>query len=272
MLKGASAVARQEIPPLMAKTLSADSDDLLKFLDREPLGSRASMDDDSDSDDDDSDDDEDDSSSGSSDDDDDSDDDDIDDDEDSSSGSSGDDDDDEDDDDSSSGSSDDDDDDFVLIDGVLVKLRGDGSIDDDQPNGLIQAGKGFKLRGDGSIDDSQPGGLRIVGTLKNDEIIGTGVTRESLIGRAGSDDFILGNRKDPFYEDSRKDLTYAILKDFSGDDEAILHGSRSDYKISSTKAGGVKGTGIFYKDDSGKDLIGLIAGKGNLSFGDLDFI
>lgn len=214
----------------MAPTLFANSDDLLKFLAPEPLGSRASMDDDRDDDDDD------------------------------------------DDDDSSSGSSNDDDDDFVLIDGVLVKLRGDGSIDDDQPNGLIQAGKGFKLRGDGTIDDSQPGGLRIVGTLKDDRIIGTGVNRETLIGRAGSDDFILGNLKAPFYLDSRKDRIYAILKDFSGDDEVVLHGSRSDYKISSTKTGGVKGTGIFYKDDNGKDLIGLIAGKGNLSSGSLDFI
>ena len=233
----------------MAKTFSLKSDDPLKFLSQEALSSRASMDDADDDSDDDTDDD-------------------------SSSGSSRDDDDDdeEDDDDSSSGSSPDDNDDFVLIDGVFVKLRGDGSVDDSQPNGLIRANGGFKLRGDGSIDDSQPGGLRIVGTLKDDQIIGTGVTRESLIGRKGSDDFILGNRKDSYYQDGRKDRTYAIMKDFSGEDEAILHGSRSDYKIISTKVSGVNGTGIFYKDDDGIDLIGLIAGKGNLSNGSLDFL
>ena len=256
----------------MAKTFSLKSDDPLKFLSQEALGSRASMDD---SDDDTGDD----SSSGSS---------------------RDDDDDDEDDDDSSSDSSRDDNDDFVLIDGVFVKLRGDGSVDDSQPgglrddfvqidgvfvklrgdgsvddsqpNGLIRANGGFKLRGDGSIDDSQPGGLRIVGTRKDDQIIGTGVTREYLYGRKGSDDFILGNRKDSYYQDGRKDRTYAIMKDFSGEDEVILHGSRSDYKIISTKVSGVNGTGIFYKDDDGTDLIGLIAGKGNLSNGSLDFL
>ena len=232
----------------MAKTFSLKSDDPLKFLSQEALGSRASMDDaDDDSDDDTGDD----SSSGSS---------------------RDDDDDDEDDDDSSSDSSRDDNDDFVLIDGVFVKLRGDGSVDDSQPNGLIRANGGFKLRGDGSIDDSQPGGLRIVGTRKDDQIIGTGVTREYLIGRKGSDDFILGNRKDSYYQDGRKDRTYAIMKDFSGKDEVILHGSRSDYKFTSTKVSGVNGTGIFYKDDDGTDLIGLIAGKGNLSNGSLDFL
>ena len=232
----------------MAKTFSLKSDDPLKFLSQEALGSRASMDDaDDDSDDDTGDD----SSSGSS---------------------RDDDDDDEDDDDSSSGSSRDDNDDFVLIDGVFVKLRGDGSVDDSQPNGLIRANGGFKLRGDGSIDDSQPGGLRIVGTRKDDQIIGTGVTREYLYGRKGSDDFILGNRKDSYYQDGRKDRTYAIMKDFSGKDEVILHGSLSDYKIISTKVSGVNGTGIFYKDDDGTDLIGLIAGKGNLSNGSLDFL
>ena len=232
----------------MAKTFSLKSDDPLKFLSQEALGSRASMDDaDDDSDDDTGDD----SSSGSS---------------------RDDDDDDEDDDDSSSGSSRDDNDDFVLIDGVFVKLRGDGSVDDSQPNGLIRANGGFKLRGDGSIDDSQPGGLRIVGTRKDDQIIGTGVTREYLYGRKGSDDFILGNRKDPYYQDGRKDRTYAIMKDFSGKDEVILHGSRSDYKFTPTKVSGVKGTGIFYKDDDGTDLIGLIAGKGNLSNGSLGFL
>ena len=216
----------------MAKIFSLKSDDPLKFLSQEALGSRASMDDaDDDSDDDTGD-------------------------------------------DSSSGSSldDNDDDDFVLIDGVFVKLRGDGSVDDSQPDGLLRANGGFKLRGDGSIDDSQPGGLRIVGTLKDDQIIGTGITRESLIGRKGSDDFILGNREDSYYQDGRKDRTYAIMKDFSGEDEAILHGSRSDYKIISTKVSGVNGTGIFYKDDEGTDLIGLIAGKGNLSNGSLDFL
>ena len=228
----------------MAKTFSLKSDDPLKFLSQEALGSRASMDD---SDDDTGDD----SSSGSS---------------------RDDDDDDEDDDDSSSDSSRDDNDDFVLIDGVFVKLRGDGSVDDSQPNGLIRANGGFKLRGDGSIDDSQPGELRIVGTRKDDQIIGTGVTREYLYGRKGSDDFILGNRKDSYYQDGRKDRTYAIMKDFSGKDEVILHGSRSDYKITSTKVSGVNGTGIFYKDDDGTDLIGLIAGKGNLSNGSLDFL
>ena len=260
----------------MAKTFSLKSDDPLKFLPQEALGSRASMDDaDDDSDDDTGDD----SSSGSS---------------------RDDDDDDEDDDDSSSGSSRDDNDDFVLIDGVFVKLRGDGSVDDSQPgglrddfvqidgvfvklrgdgsvddsqpNGLIRANVGFKLRGDGSIDDSQPGELRIVGTRKDDQIIGTGVTREYLIGRKGSDDFILGNRKDSYYQDGRKDRTYAIMKDFSGKDEVILHGSRSDYKFTPTKVSGVNGTGIFYKDDDGTDLIGLIAGKGNLSNGSLDFL
>ena len=228
----------------MAKTFSLKSDDPLKFLSQKALGSRASMDD---SDDDTGDD----SSSGSS---------------------RDDDDDDEDDDDSSSGSSRDDNDDFVLIDGVFVKLRGDGSVDDSQPNGLIRANGGFKLRGDGSIDDSQPGELWIVGTRKDDQIIGTGVTREYLIGRKGSDDFILGNRKDPYYQDGRKDRTYAIMKDFSGKDEVILHGSLSDYKIISTKVSGVNGTGIFYKDDDGTDLIGLIAGKGNLSNGSLGFL
>ena len=228
----------------MAKTFSLKSDDPLKFLSQEEFGSRASMDD---SDDDTGDD----SSSGSS---------------------RDDDDDDEDDDDSSSGSSRDDNDDFVQIDGVFVKLRGDGSVDDSQPNGLIRANGGFKLRGDGSIDDSQPGELWIVGTRKDDQIIGTGVTREYLYGRKGSDDFILGNRKDSYYQDGRKDRTYAIMKDFSGKDEVILHGSRSDYKIISTKVSGVNGTGIFYKDDDGTDLIGLIAGKGNLSNGSLDFL
>ena len=228
----------------MAKTFSLKSDDPLKFLSQEEFGSRASMDD---SDDDTGDD----SSSGSS---------------------RDDDDDDEDDDDSSSGSSRDDNDDFVLIDGVFVKLRGDGSVDDSQPNGLIRANGGFKLRGDGSIDDSQPGELWIVGTRKDDQIIGTGVTREYLYGRKGSDDFILGNRKDSYYQDGRKDRTYAIMKDFSGKDEVILHGSLSDYKIISTKVSGVNGTGIFYKDDDGTDLIGLIAGKGNLSNGSLDFL
>ena len=224
----------------MAKTFSLKSDDPLKFLSQEALGSRASMDDADD---------------------------------DSSSGSSrDDDDDDEDDDDSSSGSSRDDNDDFVLIDGVFVKLRGDGSVDDSQPNGLIRANGGFKLRGDGSIDDSQPGELWIVGTRKDDQIIGTGVTREYLIGRKGSDDFILGNRKDSYYQDGRKDRTYAIMKDFSGKDEVILHGSLSDYKFTSTKVSGVNGTGIFYKDDDGTDLIGLIAGKGNLSNGSLGFL
>ena len=228
----------------MAKTFSLKSDDPLKFLSQKALGSRASMDD---SDDDTGDD----SSSGSS---------------------RDDDDDDEDDDDSSSGSSRDDNDDFVLIDGVFVKLRGDGSVDDSQPNGLIPANGGFKLRGDGSIDDSQPGELWIVGTRKDDQIIGTGVTREYLYGRKGSDDFILGNRKDSYYQDGRKDRTYAIMKDFSGKDEVILHGSRSDYNFTSTKVSGVNGTGIFYKDDDGTDLIGLIAGKGNLSNGSLDFL
>ena len=228
----------------MAKTFSLKSDDPLKFLSQKALGSRASMDD---SDDDTGDD----SSSGSS---------------------RDDDDDDEDDDDSSSGSSRDDNDDFVLIDGVFVKLRGDGSVDDSQPNGLIRANVGFKLRGDGSIDDSQPGELWIVGTRKDDQIIGTGVTREYLIGRKGSDDFILGNRKDSYYQDGRKDRTYAIMKDFSGKDEVILHGSRSDYNFTSTKVSGVNGTGIFYKDDDGTDLIGLIAGKGNLSNGSLGFL
>ena len=228
----------------MAKTFSLKSDDPLKFLSQEALGSRASMDDSDDDTDDDR-------SSGSS---------------------RDDDDDDEDDDDSSSGSSRDDNDDFVLIDGVFVKLRGDGSVDDSQPNGLIRANGGFKLRGDGSIDDSQPGGLRIVGTRKDDQIIGTGVTRETLIGRKGSDDFILGNRKDSYYQDGRKDRTYAIMKDFSGKDEVILHGSRSDYNFTSTKVSGVNGTGIFYKDDDGTDLIGLIAGKVNLSNGSLDFL
>ena len=232
----------------MAKTFSLKSDDPLKFLSKEALGSRASMDDaDDDSDDDTGDD----SSSGSS---------------------RDDDDDDEDDDDSSSDSSRDDNDDFVLIDGVFVKLRGDGSVDDSQPNGLIRANGVLKLRGNGSIDDSQPGELRIVGTGKDDKIIGTGVTREYLIGRKGSDDFILGNRKDSYYQDGRKDRTYAIMKDFSGKDEVILHGSRSDYKFTPTKVSGVKGTGIFYKDDDGTDLIGLIAGKGNLSNGSLGFL
>lgn len=251
----------------MAKIFSSVSDDFLKFQSQEPLGSRASMDDVDDDSDDDADDDSDDEDDDGSDDSDGSADD------DSSSGSSRDDDDDEDDDDdSSSGSGRDDDDDFVLIDGVFVKLRGDGSVDDSQPNGLIRANGGFKLRGDGSIDDSQPGGLRIVGTLKDDQIVGTGVTREFLIGRKGSDDFVLGSRKDPYYQDGRKDRTYAIMKDFSGQDEAILHGSRSDYKITSTKVSGIKGTGIFYKDGDGTDLIGLIAGKGNLSNGALDFL
>ena len=252
----------------MAKTFSLKSDDPLKFLSKEALGSRASMDDADD---------------------------------DSSSGSSRDDDDDEDDDDSSSGSSRDDNDDFVLIDGVFVKLRGngsiddsqpgglrddfvqidgvfvklrgDGSVDDSQPNGLIRAnGGGLKLRGNGSIDDSQPGELRIVGTGKDDKIIGTGVSREYLIGGKGSDDFILGNRNDSYYQDGRKDRTYAIMKDFSGKDEVILHGSLSDYKFISTKVSGVNGLGIFYKDDDGTDLIGLIAGKGNLGIGSLDFL
>ncbi len=265
----------------MAKILSDTSDDLLKLFAREPLGSRASMDDDY-VDDDYVDDDDDDDSSGSSG----SDDspsgssrDDDDDDDDSSGSSSSDDspssssrdDDDDDDDYSSSGSSRDDDDDFVLINGVPVKLRGDGSIDDSQPDGLIRTSGGFKLRGDGTIDDSQRGSVRIVGTPKNDTIIGTGVTREFLIGRKGKDDFVLGNRKDPFYEDSRKDRTYAIMKDFSGGDEAILHGSRSDYKITSTKRAGIKGTGIFYKEGKDKDLIGLIAGKGDLNKGQIDF-
>jgi hypothetical protein len=237
----------------MAKILSDTSDDLLKLFAREPLGSRASMDDDY------VDDDDDDDSSGSSGSD------------DSPSGSSRDDDDDDDDDDSSSGSSRDDDDDFVLIDDVPVKLRGNGSIDDSQPDGLIPTSEGFKLSGDGTIDHSQRGRLRILGTPKNDTIIGTGIQREFLIGRKGKDDFVLGNRKDPFYEDSRKDRTYAIMKDFSGGDEAILHGSRSDYKITSTKRAGIKGTGIFYKEGKDKDLIGLIAGKGDLNKGQIDF-
>ncbi|MEB3354297.1 MAG: hypothetical protein VKM34_08695 [Cyanobacteriota bacterium] len=254
----------------MAKGLSPDSDDLLTLLAQEPLGSRSSRDDDDDaSDDDDSDDSDDDSS-----DDDDSDDDDSS--EDSSSSSSGsardDDDDDKDDDDSSSGSGRDDDEDFILIDGVLVKLRGDGSIDDSQPSGLTQTSGGFKLRGDGTVDDSQPGDLRVVGTRRDDTIIGPGVTRETLLGLKGSDDFVLGNRRDPFYEDSGKDRSYAILKDFSGKDEVVLHGSRSDYQISNTKESGVKGTGIFYKSDDGKDLVALIAGKGNLGNGALDFL
>lgn len=62
------------------------------------------------------------------------------------------------------------------------------------------------------------------------------------------------------------------MKDFSEDDEAVLYGSLSNYKISSTKAGGVKGTGIFYNDGKDKDLIGLIAGKANLNTNDLSFL
>lgn len=237
-----SAFVHPEISHAMAKTLFSDSDDLLKFLDQEPLGSRASMDDDDDDDDDDS-----------------------------SSGSSSDDDDD-DDDDSSSGSSSDDDDDYVLIDGLLVKLRGDGSIDDSQPTGLIRTTTGFKLRGDGSIDDSQPGGVRVIGTPRNDKIIGTGITRETLIGRKGSDDFILGNRQNPFYEDRARDRSYAIIKDLSGRDDILLSGSLSDYQIGSAARAGIKGTGIFYRSSDGNDLVALVAGQANINDGILGFL
>jgi hypothetical protein len=131
------------------------------------------------------------------------------------------------------------------------------------------------LRGDGSIDDSQPGVVRIVGTRRDDSMVGTGISREWLRGRRGKDDFVLGSKKGSFYlKSSRraKDVTFAIIEDFQSGDDVVLHGDRSEYRFAMSKRGGEVGLGIFHKGNKGDDLVALLAGKDTLGASRLDFI
>lgn len=100
--------------------------------------------------------------------------------------------------DDSPDSSDDSDDDYVLIDGVLVKLRGDGSIDDDDY--IIVNGVPLKLRGDGSIDDSQE-----ICTDSDDYVTGS-LLADLIRGLAGSDNLrgLLGS--DDLFGDDGDDI------------------------------------------------------------------
>ena len=178
--------------------------------------------------------------------------------------------------DDNSSSSDDDSDDIVFIDGVAVKVRGDGSIDDSQPNGVRVTSNGLKLRGDGSIDDSQPDGVRILGTRRDDDLIGTGLFAESVAGRQGDDDFICGNRRSSFYLDRRGEReTYMSIEDFgTGDNTVVCSGDKSDYKIAMTRVGGERGVGVYFRERQGKDLVAFLEDtkRNQLNSGDFNFL
>lgn len=133
-----------------------------------------------------------------------------------------------------SSSPDDSTDDYALIDGVLVKLRGDGTVDDDDY--VTVNGVPVQVRGDGSIDDDS-----VRGTDGDDEVIGSALS-ESIYGEAG-DDLLKGKGDDDsLYGDDGDDT----LKGGGGDDY-VNGGTGSDLL-----AGGL-GANIFDDCDDGFD-------------------
>lgn len=104
-------------------------------------------------------------------------------------------------------SSDDSSDDYLLIDGVLVKVRGDGSVDDDDY--VLVNGVPVQVRGDGSLDDDS-----VICTDSDDYVVGS-VLSESIFGEAG-DDVLKGKGDD--------DALYG-----DDGDDSLKGGAGSDY-------------------------------------------
>lgn len=104
------------------------------------------------------------------------------------------------------------------------------------------------------------------GGRRRDTLSGTGNGVEVFIGRSRDDNFLLGNRRDDFYDDDYRRggrSSYGLVKDFSfrQDDTIFLHGNRRDYTLSTVRIDGIRGVGIVLEGGRRDNLIGVIQGQ-----------
>ncbi|EDX85424.1 Matrixin family [Synechococcus sp. PCC 7335] len=102
--------------------------------------------------------------------------------------------------------------------------------------------------------------------------------KDTLIGGAQSDLFVLGNQAGSFYDDGLSDTVgtsdYAFISDFRSNegDRIQLHGSAGDYSIGSAPKGSEGGQGIFLNAGDEAELIGIVRGNNGLTLQTQAFI
>jgi Ca2+-binding RTX toxin-like protein len=97
-------------------------------------------------------------------------------------------------------------------------------------NDILDGGTGNDSLNGGVGNDSLDGGAGD-DTLQGTEPFATGNELDTLIGGSGTDNFVLGTRNNPFY-DNNETSDFARIKDFRLDSDKLqLGGRRSDYEV-----------------------------------------
>ncbi|MEM7554564.1 MAG: hypothetical protein AAF378_10760 [Cyanobacteria bacterium P01_A01_bin.84] len=137
---------------------------------------------------------------------------------------------------------------------------------------IVGDNKNNKLVGTDGNDQifARRGNDRLLGGKGNDTLVGVepGVSianeRDVFLGGSGADTFVLGDKKQAYYNDGNSSKSgvsdYGRIDDFSLNQKDViqLHGKASDYSLGSTTVGGNNRTGIFLKEGNGKELIGVV--------------
>ena len=114
----------------------------------------------------------------------------------------------------------------------------------------------------------------LIGVALSDTNPGEGEI-DTLIGRGGADNFILGDSTKTYYNDGNPNNSglsdYALITDFSiaQQDVISLYGSSTDYLLGASPQGLPSGTAIF--DSQGNELIAIIQGDSSLELGGSSF-
>jgi Ca2+-binding RTX toxin-like protein len=136
-------------------------------------------------------------------------------------------------------------------------------------NDFVQGLNGDDLLAGGAGNDTLLGGAgndTLDGGTGNDILQGTSSAinngeKDRLVGRVGSDQFVLGNSFTAFYRGSD---SFATIQDFrhSDGDKLILHGQASDYKVQV-----VNSVDVTIRLASNNNLIAILENPQNFSLG-----
>lgn len=153
---------------------------------------------------------------------------------------------------------------------AVVELDQPNLLVGDQRNNVAKGRQGNdRILGNGGNDQliGDEGDDILIGGGGRDRLIGVNAQattpgqgeRDQLQGGGDRDVFVLGDRKQAYYDDGRR-KDYALILDLKAIDKIQLHGSRSDYRLQATKLG----TEILLSTGARPELIGIVQ-KGGLN-------
>lgn len=153
---------------------------------------------------------------------------------------------------------------------TVLGMSGNDAVSGGDGNDWLQGGKGNDaLWGDEGADKLIGVDPKKARPGKGERDTLTGGDDDYWYGEDGKDTFVLGDKKNVYYDDGKNNNPgkgdYALIRNFKTDEDIIqLHGKVNDYLLKNSPRGMPDGTAIFL-DTVGKDeLIGIIADVSDL--------